>query len=368
MNIHPLAPDPADSILNFAVAGGLYFFRYLGAGELWRTDGTHPGGLRLATVSPASFVVVSETVFFVSCDAATGCELWKSDGTPAGTALVKAINPGPGSADLIELTAVGGTLFFGAFDGSGSALWKSDGTAAGTVPVASVGIVRGYSPSSAADVNGTLFFFGMPSGGGPTGLWKSDGTGAGTVLVQAPLNPRTPDFLNIMGRSRIRRTASVNGAFFFAASDGAVTGLGRSDGTPGGVVLVKALTLVRELTDVAGRLFFVATDWATGERVWTTDGTPGGTVPVTSPPGGGCGRARELTAVGGLLFFAGCDAASPGRELWRSDGTVAGTLLVSSSRGRRARCPTAHRGSRAGRGRDRRDRGSRPALSSQPAT
>src|SRR5205807_5582603 len=91
-------------------------------------------------------------------------ELWKSDGTAAGTALVKDINPGsaygfPASSSPNNLTAVGGTLFFSANDGTnGKELWKSDGTAAGTVLVKDInpGIADSY-PSALTAADGPLF-------------------------------------------------------------------------------------------------------------------------------------------------------------------------------------------------------------------
>ena len=55
-----------------------------------------------------------------------GRELWQSDGTAAGTALVKDINPGTYSPGPSYLTAVGGTLFFTAFDyDHGRELWRT---------------------------------------------------------------------------------------------------------------------------------------------------------------------------------------------------------------------------------------------------
>ncbi|HMX11874.1 MAG TPA: hypothetical protein PKE61_13295, partial [Burkholderiaceae bacterium] len=75
-------------------------------------------------------------------DGSNGCELWKSDGTAAGTSLVKNIGPGPSdglSLGFSDLTNVGGTLYFGANDGSnGDELWKSDGSAAGTSMVKNI--------------------------------------------------------------------------------------------------------------------------------------------------------------------------------------------------------------------------------------
>src|SRR5688500_15597484 len=101
----------------------------------------------------------------VGHDGTHSLELWKSDGTAAGTVLVKDINPSTafgGGSSPFELTAVGGTLYFTAFDGVGGiniALWKRDGTAAGTVMDAAINPGPARSdPRNLAFVNGSLFF------------------------------------------------------------------------------------------------------------------------------------------------------------------------------------------------------------------
>ena len=58
------------------------------------------------------------TLFFAADDGSNGIELWKSDGTPAGTVLVKDINPGAAGSYPEHLTNVNGTLFFTADDGT----------------------------------------------------------------------------------------------------------------------------------------------------------------------------------------------------------------------------------------------------------
>src|SRR5262249_54438313 len=128
------------------------------------------------------------TLFFWADDHRSyGIELWKSDGTPAGTVLVRDINPGLGPSLGRGCygpwwpgpTEVNGTLFFAADDGStGLELWKTDGTTEGTMRVAD--IVEGElgsNPAQLTGVNGTLFF--TVTGG----LWRSDGTAAGTMRV-----------------------------------------------------------------------------------------------------------------------------------------------------------------------------------------
>src|SRR5438105_7542425 len=48
--------------------------------------------------SPGQIVEVGASVFFTATDRDHGRELWKTNGTPAGTALVKDIQPGSGSS------------------------------------------------------------------------------------------------------------------------------------------------------------------------------------------------------------------------------------------------------------------------------
>jgi ELWxxDGT repeat protein len=176
--------------------------------------------------------------------------------------LVKVIVPGAGSLD------VNGVLFFLANDGShGYELWRSDGTPAGTVLVKDINPGAASSlPAFFADVDGTLFFIATTPAMGFE-LWKSDGTAAGTVLVK--------DIYGGIGGSLLSSLTDVNGRLFFAANDG-LSGmeLWRSDGTDAGTQRVKDLnpgatgSFASSLVSVNGRLFFVATDGTTGYGLW----------------------------------------------------------------------------------------------------
>ncbi len=146
-------------------------------------------------------------------------------------------------------------------------------------------------------------------------------------------SPRTP-------RSDPGDFADVAGRLFFTASDG-VHGdeLWTSDGTKAGTVLVKDIKPgardggygPSSLTAVGGKLFFTADDGTHGPELWTSDGTRAGTVLVKDiRPGGAADDSYApdyLTAVGGKLFFT-ADDGTHGPELWTSDGTRAGTVLV----------------------------------------
>ncbi|QGJ70415.1 Endo-1,3-1,4-beta-glycanase ExsH [Planctomycetales bacterium 10988] len=131
----------------------------------------------------------------------------------------------------------------------------------------------------------------------------------------------------------------MNGLLFFTANGG-TTGqeLWRSDGTAGGTFLVKDIytgspsSYAYYLTNVNGTLFFAANDGTNGVELWRSDGTSAGTQLVKDIQiGGGSSSPTYLTNVNGAVYFSASkfDAGgSFGRELWMSDGTSAGTVLI----------------------------------------
>jgi hypothetical protein len=87
----------------------------------------------------------------------------------------------------------------------------------------------------------------------------------------------------------------------------------------------------REVTAVGGEVFFLTrTDPTAGQELWKTDGTSAGTVRVAGPPRTPPGMSA-LTAANGMVFFTGAGlggTASFTRQLWRSDGTADGTVPI----------------------------------------
>jgi ELWxxDGT repeat protein len=380
----------AGTVLVRAATGGHSFTNIAGTlmfgydGELWRSDGTTAGTVQVKDIRPGStrssplgLTSIGGTLLFSADDGTAGRELWRSDGTAAGTWRVKDVNARGAGAGLGWLTNVNGRLFFtangsdvGVGPDTGVELWSSDGTAAGT---AIVGDLYGdSSPYSLVGANGAVFFLredpdlygyyvlwrsdgrsltavwssqedpaeGLPGSlrrfgtdvvfradgtqSGRMKLWKSDGTAAGTTVLEA------------FGSASVRDLRNVGGTQFFTVgglfSDS--VSLWKKDSATTGAVQLKAGWTYDSgpwlLTDVQGTPFFVAGGAADAE-LWTSDGTPAGTVLVKDIRAGAGSEPRGLTNVDGIVYFTADDGVH-GRELWRSDGTAAGTILVKDIR------------------------------------
>jgi ELWxxDGT repeat protein len=229
---------------------------------------------------PTFLTVFEGKIYFRAEDAATGVELWRSDGTAGGTVRVKDISPGTASSAPLGLTVIGSTLFFSANDGStGVELWKSDGTSGGTVRVKDI---RSGSSSSSPDelttVGSTLFF---AADDGSTGreLWASDGSSPGTSRVM-DIDPGSSS-------SSPSELTAIGNTLYFTADDGLIgRELWTSDGTAAGTVETADLNLGEESSDPDGitqnamLVLFAAQDGIVGRELWAHD-TSGGVVVLT---------------------------------------------------------------------------------------
>lgn len=350
-NYAPLARNfNAFSIIGSA--GGLIYFKFTSASEedwdLWRTDGTAAGTFRVKDIRPglasafgdgfADAAEVNGILYFRANDGVHGSEIWRTDGTEAGTYLLADVNPGTANSAASgekTLTNVGGTLYFSATDGvSFASVWKSDGTSEGT---ALVRTFDGVAPKNLVNVSGLLYFSAGHEASGNE-LWTSDGTENGTVLVK-DIKP-TGDGIS---RTSLPQFTNVAGTLYFIANDGA-SGyeLWKSDGTEAGTLLVRDIRFAggsslvvhssdNSFTAVGSTLYFYANDGVHGIELWKSDGTGAGTSLVEDIRLGSSasytGPLTKPVNVGGILYFSANDGLN-GVELWRSDGTETGATMV----------------------------------------
>jgi trimeric autotransporter adhesin len=360
-------PHKSTRLDEFTNVDGTLFFTFsppdeLSKRELWRSDGTTAGTIRLANNDARELMLAGDTLFFLGGSNLT--ELWTTDGTIEGTAFVKEVDSlSPYRKHM--LTALGGILYFVGNDNAyGRELWRSDGTEAGTFRLTDLGPgVSDSGISALTEINGTLFVLAsdlwkiegssqdlelvstLPGSGAtlvPLGeelilvagggwIWRSNGTDEGTYLVT-----KIEDGIDLTHRGGV----AVLGEKLLLNARDALHGyeLWASDGTANGTRLVKDIdqsggSLPRAILDLNGTLFFNARDPINGQELWKSDGTEEGTVLVADIRPGAFGSFPwELTAVGNTLYFAACGRGASDLELWRSDGSMAGTQLVKDIR------------------------------------
>ena len=157
--------------IQFRVAGGFLYFTssvvFSGRLELWRTDGTSEGLVKLFSVPSeiyadqgfTQFATVGDELYFLrTVYGTTGVQLWRSGGDPENTLLVDA---SVGSANLKSSST--GPLYFvrhGAITSPNLAgLYVSDGTAEGTTLVANHSAEYGYTiPTEFVILNNRMIF------------------------------------------------------------------------------------------------------------------------------------------------------------------------------------------------------------------
>ncbi len=268
------------------------------------------------------------SVFFAANDGTHGNELWGSDGTAAGMVLIKDINPLAGDSNPTQIVSAGNYLFFAANDGTnGNELWISNGSATGTSMVKDINPGAGNADPQELTISGGNLYFTAVDGTGSRKLYSmtADATGSPIAITEP---------------SGAHNLTDVAGTLFFAATDPADgEELWKAPGDPG---TGKAAQLVwdiqtgagssspQQLMNANGVLLFSADDGVAGRELWKSDGTALGTVPVKDINGGAAGSSPTgftyVTALNATFFAANNGAV--GNELWKTDGTAAGTVLV----------------------------------------
>jgi ELWxxDGT repeat protein len=255
---------------------------------------------------PADFIDLNGVLLFhTRIDRGMG--LFRSDGTAAGTAQIATLDVGTFDASGV----FGGVLYFGASDAAaGQELWKTDGTAAGTVRVKD--IYPGPRPSSPRlfRVAGGRLLFVATDAFTASAFWTTDGTEAGTVLTYAADR--------FFSQSGIDGVSAVGQSLYFSTSTlGIGSTVWESDAAFGNVRRLRDFPYDNDyradsFTPAGDRVVFRAYSRTYGTNLWSTDGTPEGTLPIR----GGRG-ADERPRRGGV---AGRRADGVLQRLHRGDG------------------------------------------------
>ena len=278
--------------------------------------------------------------FFAATDATNGEELWITDGTPAGTRLVKDINPGVATSNISYLTRFNEKVVFQADDGeNGTELWISDGTEDGTYMLKDIHELESSNPHAFCQMDETHFIFFAKDYEseeiGEDWVWISDGTTEGTKCIKQ-VKTVYPGENN---DNRVGPIVRCGRKVFFkaegVADDGFTYGqeLWVTDGTTEGTHMVKDINVEKNLDGEGNQIgtrgaaidhitnfynegvFFKAWDEACGNEPRFTDGTEEGTYLIadTDPTVGtnGIGVGGGVTMVGelykGLVCFRGKD-------------------------------------------------------------
>jgi ELWxxDGT repeat protein len=300
-------------------------------GDPYVSDGTTNGTHLIADVmgSSGNFPLshnrlnLNSKVYLVFDDGIHGQQLWVSDGTSPGTLpLTSFTGPADDGAGIVadgsgtlSVIPVGDRVWFTAKCPSSSdrCFYSSDGTVIGTKQE----LTTFKSTRSMVAMDGSLFVR-----VGQT-LYFTDGTSAG---------------MNSLGTGftlgSLEDPVAVNEFIFFPDNDATGNELWTSDGTQNGTVRVADLNAgvsnssPQMLTRVDDRVFFTALTPVSGRELWVSNGTVAGTTLVKDiRPGVQDSAIAGLTAINGRAFFYANDGVH-GFEPWISDGTSAGTVML----------------------------------------
>ena len=346
INVGPSYSNPS----NFILFNNEVYFSALTkekGKELWKTDGTEAGTVIIKDInaeendglSISNFAVLNNKLFFFANDGTNGMELWESDGTETGTKLVKDINGiSANSISNSELIVFNDELYFTANDGTnGSELYKSDGTETGTALVKDINTSGGSSPKhlNVHPYLNKLYF--SAYNGSETNLWESDGTGNNT-FKQAVKNPSnfklsgTRDIGDRSGPNIIYNTE----LYFSGESTSNFSKKGTElwavtfSGTIQTVFDINpdsGSSYPSTLTDVNGKLYFIANDGINGNELWKANGVSHAEMVKDIETGNSNSNIVSIGNIGDTVIFGAGDN-SQNRELWKSDGTSDGTVLL----------------------------------------
>jgi ELWxxDGT repeat protein len=300
--------------------------------EIWRTDGTPDGTVRLADLGADTFLDLSilwDGKLLFDLDDSTSCSLWTSDGTAAGTR--KILHPSPGVRCPTAIVGLDSRFLFVARVGTGDhpvpQVFLSDGTPAGTRQISAIQESREPLDDQPVRIGGTVFFRLASPGFFAAELWQTDGTVEGThpAVPQIGVSDLTVFRGDLYFTAGLPPETGGRGLFRIPLPGGSPILLARVDDFPAFDNGIPPA----QLTPLGDRLLFVGQDAEHGVELWVTDGTAEGTRRLRDlQPGPGSSNPDGLTLLGSRIFFT-ADGGTNGRELWESDGTPRGTRRLT---------------------------------------
>lgn len=278
--------------------------------QLWITDGTAQGTLKLADGVPSSatrtprIIVVGDQLLFMK-----GKDLWVSNGTREGTtALSWGVGRELVSAQVTPLHR------FISVNPAACELFVSGTDVRQATPLPMPAMNEGCAEPIAAI--GERAFVGLTSG-----IFRFDATPAPAVMIDA---------------AGTTLTRAGPGLFFFRGP-----AVFRSTGEPGSTVALGNVAglRVKDVAATGARLLYSAIDPTNVAHLYSSDGTPAGTfeIPISAT------STHAILPVGPVAYVITVIAGALGTELVETDGTSSGTSVLQGVHPLHAAAQPGHR-------------------------
>ena len=320
----------------------LLVWEHFAALTVWRSDGTAAGTVPASPIdlgstsfSVRAFAATSDGIYFLIDGGALGArQLWYSGGTVGETRWLADFEAGVWAG----LVAHDGAVYFAAEAFGGAGIWRSDGTPATTrriVELASFAI----SSDSFAFLDDRIYWLGFAWSGVSGALYGAPiAGGVPEELLQTCIGSYcSPHFDGYWLRT-------VGESLVFSRFAGGAAAVWRSGGVAGDASLLAPLCEALDCdfggygpVVLADRLLFVHRTAGEAQELWLCDGTAAGTLRLAGPlrslswlSPGLTDPVAGLPADAGWLFAA--DDGEHGRELWHAGGQADSGRLVSDLR------------------------------------
>ncbi|MGJ8744533.1 T9SS type A sorting domain-containing protein [Polaribacter sp.] len=252
----------------------------------------------------------SKIIIYLTTDS-HGREPYITDGTPAGTMLLKNITQDDDDTPNTNFYQVNN---FSIFSLDKKHLWSSDGTENGTIKIKEFTGASYKTIDFITPFNNKIYF------GFDKELWETDGTESGTKLVFNNINS-DGIIVGIAKRDTDLLILTQKGIHLFDGNSNTTTRLN----TPN-LALIKG---GNQFLNTGSKVFFNAEEVGKDDRLWSTDGTENGTIPLNKFWPDNVVPLTFKTINDKLIFSSGSySGANNIGELWVSDGTDVGTKLL----------------------------------------